>query len=263
MGSLKIISADERLKQQKGVKALIVGQAGIGKTSLLKTLDPVTTLFLDFEAGDLAVGDHPVDQVSPETWQDCRNLAVYLAGPDAQAKASDVYGQEHYDHAVELYGDTDLGKYDTYFVDSLTVASRLCLRWAQQQPESTNAKGVPDMRSAYGLLGREMVSFVTQLQSARAKNVILVCLLDEITDEFKRVSYGLQLEGSKAKREIPGIVDEVVTMCMHEKTHDKAGYRAFITDTGNISGYPAKDRSGKLEAVEQPDLGVFIKKVLA
>lgn len=263
MGSLKIISADERLKQVKGAKILIVGMPGIGKTSLLKTVDPASTLFLDFESGDLAVGDTPVDQVSPETWQDCRNLAVFLAGPDPQAKADDVYGQEHYDHAVELYGDTDLGKYSTYFVDSLTVASRLCLRWAQQQPESTNAKGVPDMRAAYGLLGREMVAFVTQLQSARAKNVVFVCLLDEITDEFKRVTYGLQLEGSKAKREIPGIVDEVITMTLHGKTHDDPGYRAFVTNTANVYGYPAKDRSGKLDAIEEPDLGKLIEKVLA
>ena len=263
MGSLKIISADERLSQAKGAKILIVGQSGIGKTSLLKTVDPASTLFVDLEAGDLAIGKTPIDQVSPETWQDCRNLAVFLAGPDPQAKADDVYGKEHYDHAVELYGDTDLGKYSTYFVDSLTVASRLCLRWAQQQPESTNAKGVPDMSSAYGTLGREMGSFVTQLQSARAKNVVFVCLLDELTDEFKRTSYGLQLEGGKSKREVPSIVDEVITMAIHGKTHDDPGYRVFFTNNANVPGYPAKDRSGKLDAIEEPHLGKLIEKVLA
>ena len=116
MGSLKIISADERLSQAKGAKILIVGQSGIGKTSLLKTVDPASTLFVDLEAGDLAIGKTPIDQVSPETWQDCRNLAVFLAGPDPQAKADDVYGKEHYDHAVALYGDTDLGKYSTLLI---------------------------------------------------------------------------------------------------------------------------------------------------
>jgi ABC-type cobalamin/Fe3+-siderophores transport system ATPase subunit len=42
----QIISADERMAQDKGVKALIVGPAGVGKTTLLRTLDPKSTLFL-------------------------------------------------------------------------------------------------------------------------------------------------------------------------------------------------------------------------
>ena len=57
---MKIISADERLQEKSGAKILIVGPAKLGKTSLLRTLDPGRTLFLDLEAGDLAVKDVPV-----------------------------------------------------------------------------------------------------------------------------------------------------------------------------------------------------------
>jgi len=39
------------------IKAVIGGVAGIGKTSLLKTLDPATTLLVDAESGRLAVKD--------------------------------------------------------------------------------------------------------------------------------------------------------------------------------------------------------------
>ena len=35
---MKIISAEERLKQQTGVEMSIFGQYGVGKTSLLKTM---------------------------------------------------------------------------------------------------------------------------------------------------------------------------------------------------------------------------------
>jgi DNA polymerase I-like protein with 3'-5' exonuclease and polymerase domains len=55
MSNLPIISADERLKEKRGIKGCIFGKSGIGKTSLLWTLDPKTTLFFDLEAGDLAV----------------------------------------------------------------------------------------------------------------------------------------------------------------------------------------------------------------
>ena len=52
-----LVNAEERNKQFTGVKAVITGKPGIGKTTLLTHLDPRHTLFIDLEAGDLAVGD--------------------------------------------------------------------------------------------------------------------------------------------------------------------------------------------------------------
>src|SRR2546427_3828419 len=64
--TMKIISADERLREKSGVKMLIVGPAKIGKTSLLRTVDPARTLFVDLESGDLAVKDVPVATLRPQ-----------------------------------------------------------------------------------------------------------------------------------------------------------------------------------------------------
>ena len=38
-------------------------------------------------------------------------------------------------------------------------------------------------------------------------------------------------------------------------------YRAFVCQTLNEWGYPAKDRSGKLNVVEEPHLGKLINKL--
>jgi ABC-type molybdate transport system ATPase subunit len=45
--SLPIITADQRLAEPRGIKGCIFGRSGIGKTSLLWSLNATTTLFMD------------------------------------------------------------------------------------------------------------------------------------------------------------------------------------------------------------------------
>ena len=86
--ALRIISADERAAETGGVKALILGPYGVGKTSLLRTLDAERTLFVDGEAGDLAVQDVPSDTIRPLTWPDCRDLAAFIGGAEVAARCA-------------------------------------------------------------------------------------------------------------------------------------------------------------------------------
>ena len=81
-GYVKIIGADARLTEKRGAKILIVGPAGVGKTSLLRTLDPKLTLFVEGEAGDLAVQDVPVSTVCVDDWPTARDLACRIGGPN-------------------------------------------------------------------------------------------------------------------------------------------------------------------------------------
>jgi hypothetical protein len=260
--SLPIISADQRLTEPRGIKGCIFGKSGIGKTSLLWTLDPAATLFMDLEAGDLAIEGWPGDTIRPRTWTECRDFAVFIGGPNPSFRDDQPYSQAHFDAVSARFGERAvLDRYQTIFIDSITVAGRLCFQWCKGQPEALSEKtGKPDVRGAYGLHGREMIGWLTHLQHTRAKNVWFVGILDEKLDDFNRRFFSAQIDGSKTGNELPGIVDQVITMA-EMKADDGSAYRAFVCQTLNPWGYPAKDRSGRLDLVEEPHLGRLMEKI--
>ncbi len=260
--TVPIITADQRLAEPRGVKGVLVGKSGIGKTSQLWTLNPVASLFFDLEAGDLAVEGWSGDTIRPRTWQECRDFAVFIGGPNPALRDDQPYSHGHYMSVCERFGDPSvLDKYETIFVDSITVAGRLCLQWCKGQPQAYSEKTCkPDNRGAYGLMGQEMIGWLTHLQHTRRKNVWFVGILNEALDDFNRRMFSLQIDGSKTGLELPGIVDEVVTLA-EIKSGDGGSYRAFICQTLNEWGYPAKDRSGRLDLIEEPNLGRLMQKI--
>lgn len=259
--ALPIITADQRLAEKRGVKLVLLGKSGIGKTSQLKTLPEGSTMFVDLEAGDMAVKDWRGDCVRPTTWPEFRDMVVFLAGPNPALPEDAPFSEAHYQHVCERYGNpAQLEKYDTYFVDSITVLARLAFVWAKTQPQAFSERtGKPDLRGAYGLLGTELIGALTHLQHARGKNVVFVAILDERLDDFNRKVFVPQIEGAKTAAELPGIVDEVVTLA-ELKADDGSSYRAFVCHTLNPYGFPAKDRSGRLDLLEPPNLSALIAK---
>jgi hypothetical protein len=260
--SLPIISADQRLAERRGVKGVLAGKSGLGKTSQLWTLNPTATLFFDLEAGDLAVEGWAGDTLRPRTWPECRDFAVFIGGPNPALRDDQPYSQAHFDAVCGRFGDPAvLDKYETIFIDSITVAGRLCLQWCKGQPQAYSEKtGKADARGAYGLLGQELIGWLSQLQHTRNKNVWFVGILDEKLDDFNRKVFSLQIDGSKTGLELPGIVDEVITLA-ELKAEDGSPFRAFVCHTLNPWGYPAKDRSGRLELIEEPHLGRLMAKI--
>ena len=261
-GGFRIITADERLAERRGIKGVLTGISGIGKTSQLWTLDAGRTLFVNLEAGELAVQGWPGDEVRVRSWEMARDLACWIGGPNPAMRPDQPYDTTHYERVCSAFGSPEqLAKYDTIFVDSITVASRLCLQWCKGQPQAVSDRSVkPDLRGAYGLLGQEMIGWLTHLQHTPNKNVWLVGLLNKQLDDFNRPYFALQVEGSKTGLELPGIVDEVITLAEVPREKE-APYRAFVCTTLNPFGYPAKDRSGRLATLEEPHLGRLMEKI--
>jgi AAA domain len=257
--TVPIISPEQRLSEPRGARVLILGPFGIGKTSLLRHLNSSTVLFVDIENGSLPIDDLHVPHVRPQTWPEIRDLIVRVAGPNRSFQPHEPYSQAHFDQCGgHLPGIEHL---QTVFIDTITAASRLSYRWAAAQPECITERGKFDQRSAYGLHAREFLLALHHLQGARGLNVILIGALESVTDDYGRLDHKLQAEGQRVPREIGGIVDIVATMAMLDFSDGKPAQRAFVCGA-NPWRFPGKDRSGRLEMIEPPNLGALIDKAL-
>jgi hypothetical protein len=260
---LSIIPAAARTSSMHRVTAFIAGPPGIGKTSLARlkgTTAIPATLFVDGDAGTLSIADLKIDIIHLQHWQDCLDLNVRICGIDPVAMAGAPYSAEHLERAGgPLPG---LEKYQTIFIDGFSEIARKCLYWAATQPEAFSEKtGRKDVRGTYGLVGRDLPKWVQRFQHVHGTNIIVTCVLELRSNEFGLAEWRPQIEGSKTAREIGAIFDEIITLQWVSFGDDKPPIRAFVCTTPNLWNYPAKDRSGKLNQLEEPHLGKLISKL--
>jgi hypothetical protein len=263
--TITFTKASNRAKKTDCIKGLILGLTRSGKTRLALTLDPEKTLYVNVEMGDLSVRQGGFDDVYVDTWESIRDLMCVLTGPNP-AVENGPFSQAHYDKCREDSKDR-FDKYDTVFWDGLTDSSRLCLRWSKLQPEvrakegrkdreTENGGPVINLQAAYGLLAQELIGLVRHSQHQFKRNFWYTALLDREANG----SWGMQIEGVKSGLEIPGILDEILTLTT---VIGKDGKKksVLVCSQDNDFGYPAGDRSGTLSRFEAPDLGKIMTKI--
>lgn len=269
---LRIVTADERLAVANAKTTVaIFGPAGAGKTSLARSLPPAETVVIDLEAGMKSLQGWGGDSIPVRSFQDAADVACLVGGIDPAADSQGFFSAAHHQHVVAEYPDlarmVETKRY--VFVDSITDLTRQAMAWAKTRPEAfSDRTGKPDTRGAYGLLARETISLLKHLQHAPGRTVIFVGILERVVDEFGRETFQPQMEGGKVARELPGIVDQVMTLSLFDSDGESWRHnvtsgttRRLVCRSGNTWSLPAKDRAGQLDPTEPPDLMAVLNKV--
>jgi len=207
-----------------GVKVLVYGQAGAGKTSLIKTLP--APLVLSAEGGLLSIADADVPFIEVSSMDTLKEAYQWVLNAD-EAK-----------------------HFQSIALDSISEIAEVVLNF-----EKKNTK---DPRAAYGAMQEQMGDIIRGFRDLPGKNVYFSAKLEKTQDEMGRVLYAPSMPGNKVGQSLPYFFDEVLALRV-ERDADGNSQRALMCESDGL--WQAKDRSGKLAAWEAPDLGEIIKKI--
>ena len=204
-----------------GVKMLVYGQAGAGKTTLIKTLpNPV---ILSAEGGLLSISDTELPFIEISTMADLREAYSWLV-----------------DNAKD---------FSSVAVDSISEIAEVVL--------NSEKKLAKDPRQAYGAMQEQMTDLIRAFRDL-PMHVLMTAKLDKMQDEMGRMLYAPSMPGNKIGQQLPYFFDEVLAMRI-EKNSDGVAWHGLKCH-GDAS-WQAKDRSGKLDEWEEPNLSKIIAKI--
>lgn len=210
-----------------GIKILVYGTYGAGKTYLTRTLPHDETFLVSAEAGLLSLNDVEIAGARVTSIEDVHEIYEWLLMSE------------------------DARRFSWIAVDSLTEIAEVVL--------SAEKKKSSDARQAYGALIDSMGDLVRAFRDLPGRNVYMSAKQERIRDEFSGgMLYGPMMPGSKLGPGLPHLFDEV--MCLRVHTNDD-GEQQRALQTQPDTQYGAKDRSGKLDAFEPPDLGLIAAKI--
>ena len=207
-----------------GVKMLVYGNAGVGKTSLIPTLpNPVV---LSAEGGLLSIQGADVPFIEINSMATLMEAYTWLTESD-EAK-----------------------QFESVALDSISEIGEVVL--------AEELKKNKDGRAAYGELNTVMASMIRAFRDLPHKHVYFTAKCDKSQDETGRMLYAPSMPGKSLSMQIPYFFDLLLALRV-EKDAEGVAQRALMCDSDGI--WQAKDRSGKLDTWEAPDLGAIIAKI--
>ncbi len=207
----------------EGVKLLVYGQAGAGKTSLIPSMpNPVV---LSAEGGLLSIRDADVPYIEITSLESLYEAYEWVSGPDGQ-------------------------QFDSVCLDSISEVAEVVL--------AHELKTNKDGRAAYGELNSKMASLIRAFRDLPGKHVLMTAKLEKSQDEMGRILYSPSMPGKSLTQQLPYFFDFCFPLRV-ERDADGNTQRALMTDSDGL--WLAKSRSHHLEQWEAPDLGAIIRKI--
>ena len=206
-----------------GIKCVVYGAAGAGKTRLCSTVG--APLIISAEAGLLSLRDYDLPYIEVNSMDELRDVYAFVTG----SKEAD--------------------QFNWICLDSISEIAEVVL--AAEKAKSR------DPRKAYGELQDQMTSLLRSFRDL-PRNVYMSAKSERIQDESGAVQYQPSMPGNKLAQQVPYLFDEVFALRVH-KGEDGTISRALQTATDGQ--YTAKDRSGALETYESADLGALTRKI--
>lgn len=207
-----------------GVKVCVYGASGAGKTSLIRTLpNPVV---LSAESGLLSIRDADIPFIEITSMEELQEAYMWCRDSE-EAKG-----------------------FETVALDSISEVAEVVL--------NHELKKNKDGRAAYGELNTTMTELIRAFRDLPKKHVYFSAKLEKSQDETGRLLYNPSMPGKSLTQSLPYLMDEILALRV-ERDSEGVNQRAIMCDTDGL--WLAKDRSGKLEPWEAPDLGEIIRKI--
>ena len=212
--------------KQNGVKVLVYGQAGAGKTVLCATTPDLSkTIILSAEAGLLSIADADIDVINISSIEDIMEAYRWLT--------TDPQGLS----------------YEWICLDSISEIAEVVLNAAK--------KSSKDGRMAYMEMQEKMEDVIRAFRDL-PRNVYFSAKMESYQDEAGVVRYQPMLPGKRLPAGLAYFFDEVLFLRVEK---DAEGNPVRYLQTQPDIKYHAKDRSGKLDTQERPSLKVIYNKI--
>lgn len=208
-----------------GVKMMVFGKAGVGKTTLCATAP--TPIIISVESGLLSLRDRDIPVIEAKTFEDLEEAYTFVTESE---------------HAKD---------FETICLDSITEIAEVVL--ANEKAKSA------DPRQAYGELQVKMMDICRAFRDIKGKNVYFSAKQTSVKDDMSGITtYGVSMPGAKLGPQMPYLFDEV--MCLRAEKDEKGAVVRSLQCFTDLQ-YDCKDRSGVLDPYEVPDLSVIVNKI--
>jgi hypothetical protein len=231
--------------------ALVIGKYGLGKTSLIRTV-----LGQEFKDGKW-VQTYDTDEKACVLSAESGLLAVRDLVKAGLVEGYEIGSLVDFQDAYRLLANTPemRSRYTWVFIDSLTEISQRC--------DSVMRDKYPDSAKTFRRwddYSDTMIRTIKMFRDLHDYSVIFTCLETVDKDDLNRRYAAPDVVGRGLKEKLPSFFDEVLYMRLHQDENG-GDHRVFYTQP--VNEYPAKDRSGRLDTVEKPNLLEIRAKILS